>query len=86
MRSVDAAAPVNPQGKRNGHGRYTYPQGGYYEGEWQGSKYHGQGSHVDAQGRKYVGSFKDGKKHGEREQTTRMEQLGRRWTALSGWA
>ena len=56
--------PLNLQGKRNGKGRYTYPKGGYYEGEWENGKYNGHGTHVDAKGRVYVGSWNDGNKHG----------------------
>jgi len=62
--ALDCGLPLNLQGKRNGNGRYTYPKGGHYEGEWENGKYNGYGTHVDAKGRIYVGSWKDGNKHG----------------------
>ena len=63
--SVQLIVTCIAQGKRHGHGRYTYAKGGYYEGEWQNGKHNGQGKHVDAKGRVYEGSWKDGQKHGE---------------------
>ena len=42
-----------------GSGKYTYPHGEKYEGEWKNGKYHGQGTYTFPNGGKYVG---DGRK------------------------
>ena len=47
-------------GKPNGQGTETFPDGQKYEGEWKNGKYHGQGNLTSSDGRKYVGEFKDG--------------------------
>ena len=44
-----------------GRGKYTYPHGEKYEGEWKNGEYHGQGTETFSDGRKYVGKWKDGK-------------------------
>ncbi|KAK4622351.1 hypothetical protein CLAFUW4_06812 [Fulvia fulva] len=36
----------------------------YYEGQWQGKKYHGGGNLIDLNGDEYLGSFNHGLKHG----------------------
>ena len=48
-----------------GRGKYTYPSGGKYIGEWKNGKKHGQGTFTYPDGRKYVGEWKNGKKHGQ---------------------
>ena len=57
-----------------GRGKYTYPHGEKYEGEWKNGKYHGQGSFTTPSGNKYVGEFKDGKQHGKGTLTSRFEK------------
>jgi len=51
-------------GKPNGQGTYTNPDGDMYEGEFKdGEEWNGTYTWYD--GRKYYGEFKDGKKHGQ---------------------
>jgi len=51
-------------GKPNGQGTYTNPDGEKYVGEWKDGEKHGQGTYTWSDGRKYVGEYKDDKKHG----------------------
>ena len=48
-----------------GRGKYTYPHGDKYEGEWKNGEFHGQGTYTSPDGRKYEGEFKDGKQNGQ---------------------
>ena len=48
-------------GKPNGLGIMTYPDGSKYLGEYKDGKKHGQGTFTFPSGFKYVGEFKDGK-------------------------
>ena len=48
-----------------GSGKYTYPHGEKYEGDWKDGKQHGQGTFTVSEGTKYVGKFKNGGKHGQ---------------------
>ena len=52
-------------GKPNGHGMLTKPEGSKYVGEFKDGKYHGQGTFNWSDGDKYVGEYKDGKYHGQ---------------------
>ncbi len=52
-------------GRANGQGTYTFPDGYKYVGEWKDGKQHGQGTYTTAGGNKYVGEKTDGKKHGQ---------------------
>ena len=47
-------------GKPNGLGIMTYPDGSKYLGEYKDGKKHGQGTFTFPSGFKYVGEFKDG--------------------------
>jgi len=47
-----------------GRGKYTYPHGGKYEGDWRNGKYNGQGTLTFPNGDKYVGEWKNGEYHG----------------------
>ena len=38
-----------------GRGKYTYPHGDKYEGEWKNGEFHGQGTYTSPDGSKYVG-------------------------------
>jgi len=49
-------------GKPNGQGTHTYPDGRKYVGEFKDGEYHGQGTYIWSDGRKYVGEYKDGKR------------------------
>lgn len=37
-------------GSYNGHGKYVWPDGRSYEGEWQDNKMHGTGTYIDLNG------------------------------------
>ena len=52
-------------GKPNGQGTYTYPDGRNYVGEWKDAKKHGQGTFTYLDGKMYVGEFKNGKWDGQ---------------------
>ena len=52
-------------GKPDGQGTETFPDGSKYIGEWIGGKPTGQGTQTYYDGDKYVGLFKDGKYHGQ---------------------
>ena len=52
-------------GKPNGQGTYTNPDGEKYVGEWKDGEKHGQGTYTYHHGFKYVGEWKDNKKHGQ---------------------
>jgi len=43
-----------------GRGKYTYPHGGKYEGEWKNGEFHGQGTYTYPDGSKEVGEWKSG--------------------------
>ena len=45
-----------------GRGKYTYPHGDKYEGEWKNGEFHGQGTYTFHDGRKYVGEWKNKEK------------------------
>ena len=48
-------------GKPNGTGSITLPDGDKYVGEWKDGKRTGQGTFTSSGGNKYEGEFKDGK-------------------------
>ena len=52
-------------GKRHGHGTYTYPDGAQYVGEYKDNSENGQGTYTYPDGEKYVGGWKNGKFHGQ---------------------
>ena len=56
-------------GKPNGQGTHTLPDGGKYVGEWKDGEYHGQGTRTygkgEWEGDKYEGEWKNGKRHGQ---------------------
>jgi hypothetical protein len=52
-------------GKRNGQGTYTFPDGRKYVGEYRDGKRNGQGTYTFPDGRKYVGEYRDGKHNGQ---------------------
>ena len=45
-------------GLRNGKGRYQYPDGSVYEGEYKNDKKHGKGKFLYSNGDTYEGSYK----------------------------
>ena len=47
-------------GKPNGHGTLTKPEGSKYVGEFKDGKYHGQGTLTLTNGTRYEGEWKDG--------------------------
>ena len=48
-----------------GRGKYTYPHGDKYEGEWKNGEFHGQGTYTSPDGSKFEGEFKDGIPNGQ---------------------
>ena len=52
-------------GKPNGRGTLSYPNGYKYEGEWKDGEYNGQGTLTWSDGENYVGEFKYGEEHGQ---------------------
>lgn len=48
----------------NGPGRYAWPDGSNYTGNFVNGKFHGQGTYAWADGKKYVGEFKNDKRSG----------------------
>ena len=52
-------------GKPNGLGSLTYPDGSKYVGEYKDGEKHGQGTYTWSDGRKYVGEYKDGIPNGQ---------------------
>ena len=52
-------------GKPNGLGVMTYPDGEKYVGEWKDGKKNGQGTETFPDGGKYVGEWKNGNYHGQ---------------------
>ena len=51
--------------QREGHGKFTYPDGGVYEGLWKNDEKSGYGRRSFSNGFKYHGSFKNGMKDGK---------------------
>ncbi len=51
-------------GKPNGQGTETSPEGEKYEGEWKDGKKEGQGKLIQVDGSKYIGEWKNGKRNG----------------------
>ena len=52
-------------GKPNGQGINTYPDGRKYIGQWKDGKINGRGTYTSPFRWKYVGEFKDGNFHGQ---------------------
>ena len=53
-------------GKREGYGTITYPDGTIYKGFWHKDKRNGKGTEYKSKGKKiYRGDFKNGDRHGE---------------------
>ena len=48
-------------GKPNGRGTLSIPNGDKYEGEWKDGKYNGQGTYTLIDGNRFEGEWKDGK-------------------------
>jgi len=56
-------------GKPNGTGSITFPDGRKHVGEFKDGKPNGQGTLTFSNGEKYIGEFKDGKFHGQGTKT-----------------
>jgi hypothetical protein len=48
----------------NGPGRYAWPDGSSYTGDFLNGKFHGRGTYVWADGKKYTGGFKNDQRSG----------------------
>ena len=55
---------LNAHGYREGNGKCTWPDGGYYEGNWSGNLINGKGKYVWSSGIYYEGNWVDGVKEG----------------------
>ena len=53
--------PVNKEGMPDGRGKYTFSEGGAYEGELKDGKPHGFAISIQPDGAKYEGQFREGK-------------------------
>ena len=40
-----------------GHGKYIWPDGRKYSGDWLNNQMHGEGEYIWPNGKKYVGNF-----------------------------
>ncbi len=47
------------EGKKNGHGEYTYPDGGKYIGQWKDNKFWCQGTLTHENGNVYSGEWEN---------------------------
>ena len=56
-------------GKPNGTGTGTYPNGRKYVGDWKDGKLNGRGTLTLPDGKKHEGEWKDDKKHGQGTET-----------------
>ena len=52
-----------------GLGKFTFPDGDTYEGEFKDWDMNGQGTYTWSDGKKYVGEWKNGKRNGQGTQT-----------------
>ncbi|MCP3954509.1 MAG: hypothetical protein GY697_20175 [Desulfobacterales bacterium] len=50
---------------RNGPGRYAWPDGSHYTGDFTDGKFHGRGTYAWADGKKYTGGFKNDMRSGQ---------------------
>ena len=67
-------------GKFDGRGRFVWPDGGSYIGEWKASANHGKGVRIFATGATYRGEWKAGKMHGNGVYTSRDgEESAQHW-------
>ena len=46
---------------KHGKGQYKYPDGSFYNGNWELGKKHGQGTYIYPDGKKDIGKFKNDK-------------------------
>ncbi|CAE7919205.1 Rsph1 [Symbiodinium sp. KB8] len=53
------------EGKREGVGKISLPNGDKYHGQWRADKFHGEGTYFYANGDIYSGMWAEGKKSGE---------------------
>jgi len=51
-------------GKSHGKGKYTWPNGDVYEGDFVDDKKHGKGKFTSADGEVYVGDWMNDKRRG----------------------
>lgn len=56
--------PCHREGKRHGHGCYTFGNGDRYMGEYENDVPHGHGVYLFASGQAYEGQWQNGSKHG----------------------
>jgi hypothetical protein len=56
---------IDDAGKREGKGKISYDQGGFYDGEFKNNKFEGNGTYVWDDGESYEGEWKDGERNGK---------------------
>lgn len=65
------------EGKRQGVGKMTFPNGDVYHGHWHQGKMHGEGTYTyKANGDIYSGAFENGLKHGQGIYEYEADQVG----------
>ena len=64
-------------GKPNGLGSLTYPDGSKYVGEYKDGKYHGQGTYTLTNGSKYVGEWRENKSWNGKEYDKKGNIIGK---------
>ena len=62
----------------NGFGRFTWPDGRIYHGEYFNDKKHGTGSFIWSDGKRYSGTWVNGKQHGEGQFFIKNSVVGKR--------
>lgn len=56
---------VDKDGNREGKGKITYDDGGFYDGTFKDNKFHGKGVYQWSDGEEYNGEWKDNERHGK---------------------
>ena len=57
----------------DGQGKYTYPNGESYVGDWKKGEFHGKGTYTSPDEGKYEGKFKSGNRDGKGIITTKLK-------------
>ena len=56
---------IDDNGRKNGHGKYTWADGDVYNGDWLADKIHGKGKYTWANGNVYDGDWLENTRHGK---------------------
>ena len=64
----------------HGEGKYTWPDGRWYQGSYSEDKKQGQGTYSWPDGKRYTGGWENGVQHGEGEFTnTKLQRRSGKW-------